>query len=112
MSIEESDKEAAAVAVVPRVSLDHIMSEIRTTHYFNVGEALTALGHPIHERHKVITICVVTVSNGFIFIGKSAPASPENYSALLGRKLAYEDAIRQIWPMEGYLLRSKLAGDP
>lgn len=30
----------------------------------------------------------------------------------LGRKLAYEDAVRQLWPLMGYALREKLAADP
>ncbi len=48
------------------------------------------------------------MQNGFTIIGKSAPASPENYDADLGKRLAYEDAVRQAWPLEGYALRSVL----
>jgi len=48
--------------------------------------------------------------NGFTLIGKSAPASPDNFDPVLGRKLAYEDAVRQLWPLMGYALRDKLAG--
>jgi hypothetical protein len=39
-----------------------------------------------------------------------ARASPENFNADLGRKFAYEDAVRQLWPLMGYALRDKLAG--
>ena len=29
--------------------------------------------------------------------------------AELGRELAYEDAVRQMWPLMGYALRERLA---
>jgi hypothetical protein len=40
--------------------------------------------------------------------GQSAPADPENFDQAFGEKLARDDAIRQLWPLEGYLLRQKL----
>ncbi|MBN8927427.1 MAG: hypothetical protein BGO51_03735 [Rhodospirillales bacterium 69-11] len=55
-----------------------------------------------------MTICVVTLRNGFQVVGKSACAHPENYNKDLGEKIAYDDAFRQIWPLEGYLLRESL----
>ena len=47
--------------------------------------------------------------NGFTIIGKSAPASPANFNAEFGQKLAYEDCIRQLWPLMGFSLRDRLA---
>jgi hypothetical protein len=49
------------------------------------------------------------MKNGFIVIGHSAPASPENFNAELGRKFAYENAIRQLWPLMGFALRERLS---
>ena len=57
-----------------------------------------------------LTVCALTLQNGFMVVGKSAPASPENFNAELGQKIARDDARNQIWALEGYLLRSKLAG--
>src|SRR5690242_5318865 len=57
----------------------------------------------------VTTVCLLTLQNGYSVVGKSAPASPENFDADLGRKIAREDARRQIWALEGYALRSRLA---
>lgn len=57
-----------------------------------------------------LTICVLLLQNGFTVVGKSACASPENFNAELGRKIARDDARNQIWALEGYALRSKLAG--
>lgn len=66
-------------------------------------------GCPTHTALDCLTICVLVLKNGFTIIGKSACASPENFDADLGHKIAREDARRQIWALEGYLLRSKLA---
>lgn len=60
--------------------------------------------------HGTMTICIVTMKNGFQVLGMSACASPENFNAELGKKLAYEKAFNQIWTLEGYLLREKLSG--
>ena len=42
--------------------------------------------------------------------GESACASPENYNAEIGRKIARENAKQKIWALEGYVLKNKLAG--
>lgn len=56
----------------------------------------------------VLTVCCLTLLNGFNVVGQSAPASPENFDEALGRKIAFEDARRQIWRLEGYALKTRL----
>lgn len=56
-----------------------------------------------------VTVCCLTLRNGFTVIGESACASPENFDEALGRKIARENARVKIWALEGYLLREKLA---
>jgi hypothetical protein len=56
-----------------------------------------------------LTVCALTLRNGFHVIGESAAASPENFDAELGRKISRDNARNKIWALEGYLLRSKLA---
>jgi hypothetical protein len=56
-----------------------------------------------------MTVCALSLRNGFIVIGESAAASPENFDADIGRKIARENARNKIWALEGYLLRLKLA---
>jgi hypothetical protein len=51
---------------------------------------------------------VCHTQNGFAVVGKSAPADPSNYDEELGKRFAKEDCIRQLWQLEGYLLREKL----
>ena len=57
-----------------------------------------------------LTVCALTLRNGFIVTGMSAAASPENFDEAIGRSIAYRNAREQIWGHEGYLLRSKLSG--
>lgn len=57
---------------------------------------------------ELLTICVLILRNGFSVIGKSAVASRANFDWDIGRRVAREDAVRQIWPLEGYLLKQKL----
>jgi hypothetical protein len=54
---------------------------------------------------------VLELANGYTVLGKSACASPENFDAELGKRIAREDAVKQIWPLEGYLLRQQLHED-
>lgn len=56
-----------------------------------------------------MTVCALTLRNGFIVIGESAAASPQNFDAEIGRWIAYENARNRIWTLEGYVLRSKLS---
>lgn len=58
--------------------------------------------------HAHLTICIITMVNGFMVIGQSAPASMENYDPDVGRTYAYENAFKQLWVLEGYLLREDL----
>ena len=56
-----------------------------------------------------LTVCALTLLNGFHVIGESAAASPSNFDEEIGRKIARDNARNKIWALEGYLLRSKLA---
>lgn len=58
-----------------------------------------------------VTACILTLRNGFNVIGESAAASPENFDAELGKKIARKDAREKIWALEGYLLRERLHED-
>ena len=57
----------------------------------------------------LLTFCVLVLRNGFTVTGESACASPENFDADLGRKIARANAVNKVWPLMGYELRSKLA---
>ena len=55
-----------------------------------------------------LTVCCLKLENGFTVTGESACASPENFNAELGQKIARENATNKIWMLEGYLLKQKL----
>jgi len=55
-----------------------------------------------------LTVCCLTLENGFTVTGESACASPENFNAEIGCKIAKENARNKIWALEGYALKQKL----
>jgi len=55
-----------------------------------------------------LTVCCLTLENGFTVTGESACASPENFDVDLGRKIARNNARDKIWALEGYALKQKL----
>ncbi|MGG1947092.1 Gp49 family protein [Trinickia sp. NRRL B-1857] len=56
----------------------------------------------------LLTFCVLVLRNGFTVTGESACASPENFDSEIGRKIARQNAVAKIWPLEGYLLKQRL----
>lgn len=61
------------------------------------------------DPRSCMTICVVRTRNGFEVVGTSACASPANYNAEVGQRVAREDAIDKLWAPMGYQLRTDLA---
>ena len=55
-----------------------------------------------------VTVCALTLMNGYVVIGESASASKENFDEAIGRKIARDHARNKIWSLEGYLLRHRL----
>ncbi len=104
----------------PRVTPTDIETNIASEHYFTAAHgvegALAKL--ELHQRHPgdtppvnlgLLTFCVLVLRNGFTVTGESACASPENFNAELGRKIARQSAVNKVWPLMGYALRSELA---
>lgn len=84
------------------------------TNLLNAEQAKGMLDHvvgcaPVMPSMRLLTFCVLVLRNGFTVTGESACASPENFDAEIGRQIAKENAIRKIWPLLGYELRTKLA---
>lgn len=102
----------------PRITPANIEANIRSEHYFTAAQGAEADyltgGVFACERSLMslglLTFCVLVLRNGFTVTGESACASPENFDAELGRKIARQNAVAKVWPLMGYELRSKLAG--
>lgn len=72
------------------------------------GEYYPRMESSEHPSLSLLTICVLVLENGFTVTGESACASPENFDAELGRRIAKENARAKIWPLEGYALKERL----
>lgn len=106
--MEEVERRSAALYKAPRVSLDDIKNAINGTYYVTADKAVGS-DVPVMNGMEVLTLCILVMKNGFMVVGKSAPASPANFDAEYGRQLAYADAIRQLWRLMGFALRDHLA---
>lgn len=89
------------------VTMEQIESVIAEERYLNLGQALAVSSVPESGLAQT-TLCVLVLKNGYTVIGKSACADPAMYDEQLGRQIAYNDAVRQVWPLLGYELKSLL----
>jgi len=55
-----------------------------------------------------LTVCCLTLLNGFTVTGESACASPKNFNEEIGQNIAFKNAREKIWALEGYLLKDRL----
>jgi len=77
-----------------KLNRDEIHAKIKTRTYFVLPDGRT-------------TICQLELENGFTVNGISSVLDGNDFNLLMGRQFAYQDAVRQIWPLEAYLLASK-----
>ncbi|OTG80803.1 hypothetical protein B9T31_16015 [Acinetobacter sp. ANC 4558] len=96
----------------PRLTPDYIDSKIHAIRYLT-GDVSPAFANEDYfstadKSTPCLTICILTLENGFTVTGESACASPENFDKIIGQKIAYENARNKIWQLEGYLLKEKL----
>lgn len=89
------DKINALGLNAPRVSPEKIDRQIVSSDYYVFPGSM-------------MTVCCLTLVNGFNTVGTSACASPENFNAGIGRDIAFRNARQEIWALEGYRLKQKL----
>ena len=92
--IEKMIKDQGA-DVAPRGTVDSIKAKIDTVLY-------------MRDSYTAFTVCKIGMKNGFQFVGTSGAASPKNYNKEIGDKIAYDNAFKQIWSHEGYVLKEVL----
>jgi len=124
MNDQQIEQEIQAKGLTaPRVTPGDIEAEIVAEVYFTAGEAASAgIFNDSNNAHAsrmdadadlrpldLVTFCVLVLRNGFTVTGESACASPENFDAELGRKIARQNAVAKIWPLLGFRLRDQLA---
>jgi hypothetical protein len=118
MNVEQQIQAKGLTA--PRVTPADIEANIVSEHYFTAAQGVAGrnlcaedpdgvTGLTTNSPLHLLTFCVLVLRNGFTVTGESACASPENFDAELGRKIARTNAVNNFWPMMGYALRNKLA---
>ena len=104
---------AAGANVAPRVTPADIGANIVSEYYFTAADGVAwRYADPQFDPPQELTLLtfyVLVLRNGFTVTGESACASPENFDAEVGRKIARQNAVNKIWPLMGYSLRTTLA---
>ena len=117
MNDEQIEREIQAKGLTaPRVTIEAIEAEIVHDAYFTAADGIDGWSMRAHrmragalpQQLDLLTICVLVLRNGFTVTGESACASPENFDAEVGRKIARQNAVQKIWPLMGYELRTRL----
>lgn len=118
MSDKDIEQEIQAKGLnAPRITPQHIESIISREFFFTAGHGVLGASEmgtlPAGKADSLnqLTFCVLVLKNGFTVTGESACASPENFYAEIGRKIARENAVNKIWMLEGYLLKQRLYED-
>ena len=115
MTLEEEI--VAKGLTAPRITPADIEANIVGEYYFTAAQGVqAAFGEQdeltrltgAHGELKLLTFCVLVLKNRFTVTGESACASPENFDAGLGRKIARGNAIDKLWPLLGYALKQQL----
>nr|WP_294974920.1 Gp49 family protein [uncultured Pseudomonas sp.] len=101
----------------PRVTPADLKANIVGEYFFTAADGVQAAFHAqdemtrltgAHGELALLTFCVLVLRNGFTVTGESACASPENFDADLGRRIARQNAEQKIWPLMGYELKERL----
>lgn len=115
MSDIEIEQEIQAKGLTaPRITPADLQSNIVDCYYFTGKDGALSALEPMtqltgyHEQLRLLTFCVLILRNGFTVTGESACASPENFDAEIGRKIARQNAEQKIWPLMGYELKQRL----
>ena len=110
-AIEQEIKAKGLTA--PRITPADIEANIVSAYYFTAHDGADANGsNDMKVGDEVplslLTFCVLVLKNGFTVTGESACASPANFDAAIGCKIARANAVNKVWPLMGYALRNEL----
>ena len=98
----------------PRITPADLQANIKGCHYFTAQDGVHGsdphLAQYTDKSLDLLTFCVLVLRNGFTVTGESACASPENFDAEVGRKIARQNAVQKLWPLMGYALKERIAG--
>jgi hypothetical protein len=89
----EELKTKLTASPAPRVTKEYMESRIGGKTFIGPGVVAPTL-----------TICNITLDNGYSVRGESSCVNPENYDQEIGEKIAYDNAFNKLWPLFGFLL--------
>ena len=76
-----------------KLTYEHIKSVIKTADYLQHGQ---------------LTVCVLTLQNGFTVTGESAGLSLATYDTEVSKKVAFDNAVDKVLMLESYLAKQRL----
>ena len=116
MNDQQIEQEIQAKGLTaPRITLQDIEANITSEFYFTAADGVEgASGHRPNSVRAgtalgLLTFCVLVLRNGFTVTGESACASPENFDAEIGRKIARQNAVNKTRSLMGYALKERIA---
>jgi hypothetical protein len=88
-----NDELETAMANLPgeRVTMDYMKSRIASIEYSTLPKS-------------TVTLCNITLDNGYSVRGESACVDPANFNKDIGEKIAHDNAVNKLWPLFGFLL--------
>lgn len=117
MTDEEIEREIREKGLTaPRVTPESIEARIVEERYFSGADGLEGSFEGMHtltngmsDAFRHVTFCAMMLDNGSKIVGINyGSVDPKNFDSQLGKKLARQKAIDQIWELEGYLMRERL----
>lgn len=80
-------------------AIDARSEAVRTGFRITAADLRARVARTVYDVDGVLTVCRIQLDNGWWLVGKSAPVDPNNFNADHGRELAFDDALRQAWPL-------------
>ncbi len=93
MITDQELKDLLAASPAERITEEYMKGRIANTDYTFLG--------------TTTTICSIVLDNGFSVHGTSACVNKANFNKEIGKKIAHNNAFRQLWPLFGFLLAEK-----
>jgi hypothetical protein len=81
----------------PRITPEIIDQRIRQVKYYRFPDS-------------TLMVCAIELMNGYHVVGEAGCSSPMTFDEAIARRIAFDDARRKIWALEGYVLRNVLKG--
>lgn len=91
------------------IGVEDVRDNIQHTVFFSGADGYngqhfrTTIGFPNTPKNlELLTFCVLVLRNGFVAVGHSMCANPENYDRQAGEEAAYENAIDKVLEVMTY----------